>query len=125
MSTNFNGFLEDNKEITGIPNIFFRELLPKLEDINELKLCLYVLWKASTIGDFGLPITAEDILLDKIFVSGLKSSNDGIKELVIELLEKAVVDNILIKIKDGSIEKSNIYFINNIMNNFVKVVILP
>ena len=97
MSIHFNGFQENKKEFTGIPDEFFRELLPKLEDINEIKLCLYILWKANTIGDFGMPITAADILLDKIFIGGLESSTEKTEKLVTEILEKAVVDNILLK----------------------------
>jgi len=113
MSIHFNGFQENKKEFTGIPDVFFRELLPKLDDINEIKLCLYILWKASTIGDFGMSITAADILLDKIFMSGFISSTDGTKKLVTEILEKAVVDNIFIKIKSECIKEPNIYFINS------------
>jgi len=113
MSTHFNGFQEDKNEFTGIPNVFFRELLPKLEDINEIKLCLYILWKAYAIGDFGMPVTTADILLDEIFISGLKSSSDGADKLVANILENMVVSNILIKIRSGSIEKPNIYFINS------------
>ena len=113
MITHFNGFQENKKEFTGIPDVFFRELLPELEDINEIKLCLYILWKANTIGDFGMPITAADILLDKIFIGGLESSTVGTEKLVTEILKKAVVDNILLKIKSGSIGEPDIYFINS------------
>ena len=113
MITHFNGFQENKKEFTGIPDVFFRELLPELEDINEIKLCLYILWKAYTIGDFGMPITAADILLDKIFIGGLESSTVGTEKLVTEILKKAVVDNILLKIKSGSIGEPDIYFINS------------
>jgi len=113
MSTDFNGFQENKKEFTGIPDVFFRELLPELEDINEIKLCLYILWKAYTIGDFGIPITAADILLDKIFIGGLESSTVGTEKLVTEILERAVVDNILLKIKSGSIGEPDFYFINS------------
>jgi len=113
MSIHFNGFQENKKEFTGIPDVFFRELLPKLEDINEIKLCLYILWKANMIGDFGMPITAADILLDEIFISGFVSSTNKTKKLVTEILEKAVVDNILIKTRSERIKESNIYFINS------------
>ena len=113
MSTHFNGFQENFKKFTGIPDEFFRELLPELDDINEIKLCLYILWKAYTIGDFGMPVTAADILLAKIFIGGLESSTEKTEKLVTEILEKAVVDNILLKNKSGSIGKPNIYFINS------------
>jgi len=112
MSTHFNGFQENENELTGIPNVFFRELLPEMEDINEIKLSLYILWKASTIGNFGMPILTADILLDKIFISGLESSSNRPEKFVAETLEKAVVDNILLKAKNGSIGEPDIYFIN-------------
>jgi len=113
MNKHFNGFQENKKEFTGIPDVFFRELLPNLKDINEIKLCLLILWKAYTIGDFGMPITAANILLDEIFISGLESSDGGTEKLITEILEKAVVDNILLKINNESNEKPNIYFINS------------
>ncbi len=113
MSTHFNGFQENKKEFTCIPDAFFRELLPELEDTNEIKLCLYILWKAYTIGDFGMPITAADILLDEIFINGLESSTDGTERLVADLLERAVVDNILLKNKNGPVGEPDFYFINS------------
>jgi DnaD/phage-associated family protein len=60
-----------------------------------------------------MPITAADILLDKIFIGGLESSTEKTEKLVAEILEKAVVDNILLKNKSGSIGKPDIYFINS------------
>lgn len=113
MNTHFKGFYENKKEITGIPDLFFRELLPVMDDINEIKLCLYILWKAYKIGDFSMPITSANILLDEIFTGGLVSPNDGIEKLVGELLEKLVADNILLKVESETAGEPNIYFINS------------
>ena len=112
MAARFNGFQENKEEFTGIPDEFFLELLPGLDDLNELKICLYVLWKAYTIGDFGKPFSAESILLDKIFTSGLETTTENIKELVESKLEKAVNDNILLKGKSGSSGSPSIFYIN-------------
>jgi len=113
MSIRFNGFQEIGKELTGIPDTFFRELLPILDDINEIKLCLYILWKANMIGDYGMPITAADILLDEIFMKGLESSTVVPEKLIINVLNKAAADNILLKIKSEAIGGSDVYFFNS------------
>jgi len=113
MNTHFKGFHENKKEITGIPDIFFRELLPVMDDTNEIKLCLYILWKAYIFGDFSMPITTSDILLDEIFTGGLISPTGEKEKLVSELLEKMVADNILLKVQSETTGEPNIYFINS------------
>ena len=113
MNKRFNGFQDKEKEITGIPDLFFRELLPEMDDINEIKLCLYILWKAYTVGNFSIPITTEDILLDKIFISGLVSTSKGKDKLINGILEKMVVDNILLKKEGNAPGEPDIYFINS------------
>lgn len=112
MSKRFSGFKENKEEYTGIPDEFFRELLPKLEDIDELKICLYILWKAYTIGDFGKPISAASIELDTIFMNGLKEASEN-TNFIESLLDKAVVDDILIMGKNKATNGQKVYFINS------------
>ena len=70
MNAFFNGFEENKKSFTGIPDQFFSEILPNIQDLNELKLVLYLLWSAKTEGDYGIGFSAEDIFQDKKFVNG-------------------------------------------------------
>lgn len=112
MGKQFNGFNENKERFTGIPEEFFRELLPELDDLNEIKICLYVLWKAYEIGDFGMPFSAESILLDKIFINGLKTGSENIKLFLKSKLDKAVEGKILLKSSDDSTNQPDFYFIN-------------
>ena len=70
MNAFFNGFEEGKKSFTGIPDQLFSEILPNIQDLNELKLVLYLLWSAKTEGDYGIGFSAEDIFQDKKFVNG-------------------------------------------------------
>ena len=40
----FNGFPPGKTRTTVIPNQFFSELLPTIDDLVELKLTLYCMW---------------------------------------------------------------------------------
>ena len=112
MTVKFNGFQEGDTEFTGIPDAFFKEILPVIQDLNELKVCLYLLWKARSLGNFGLPITVKSIMMDKVFSSGFSDNNDDRKGKIITALKSAVRDTILIgPLDDGS--QQEVYFINS------------
>ena len=112
MNKQFEGFQESDANFTGIPDAFFRDILPFIKDINELKICLYVLWKANTVGNYGLPITTRNILLDKVFIEGLETNSNKIEKTISSSLEKAVSDNILLK-SENKDQKEGVYFINS------------
>lgn len=111
MADSFNGFPNTDDGITGIPDIFFREALPAIEDIAELKICLYVLWKAKKLGDFGLPITAGSILDDGILMRSFPGTTGEQQEAVINALTLAARDKILIGPIDYT-DNEKVFFIN-------------
>jgi len=41
----FSGFPARNTRTTPVPNLFFSELLPQIDDLDELKLTLYCFWR--------------------------------------------------------------------------------
>ena len=41
----FSGFPKGKTRITPVPNLFFSELMPFIDDIDELKLTLYCFWR--------------------------------------------------------------------------------
>jgi len=110
MMEEFRGFQESKKRFTGIPDQFFREIMPAIDDINELKLVMYVLWSAYKQGDFGTGFSLSDFEEDRLFMGGLDpSDNTAVLE---KALEKAVNNQILIKVNlpDGG---DTLYFINS------------
>lgn len=108
MNAFFNGFEENKKSFTGIPDQFFSEILPNIQDLNELKLVLYLLWSAKTEGDYGIGFSAEYIFQDKKFVNGLISENNDLNQMLGEALLQGVRDNILIQAGDSD----KLYFLN-------------
>jgi len=108
MNAFFNGFEEGKKSFTGIPDQLFSEILPNIQDLNELKLVLYLLWSAKTEGDYGIGFSAEDIFQDKKFVNGLISENNDLNQTLGEALLQGVRDNILIQAGDSD----KLYFLN-------------
>ncbi len=41
----FSGFPAGKTRTTPVPNLFFSELLPQIDDLDELKLTLYCFWR--------------------------------------------------------------------------------
>ena len=112
MSNSFQGFQESKKRFSALPDQFFSELLPAIDDLNELKVTIYLLWNAYTQGDFGTAFRLADVLLDQRFLDGLQSEGVEIEACVAQALEKAVGRGSLIEAADpGSGEA--LYFINS------------
>ncbi|MBM3136953.1 MAG: DnaD domain protein [Chloroflexi bacterium] len=104
----FQGFEEGKKRFTGIPDQFFSEILPNIDDSNEIKLILYLLWSAYTAGDYGIRFTRDEILADKKFSLGLSSPPEHVDLTLDQSLKLALKHNILIEVK----KKVSHYFIN-------------
>jgi hypothetical protein len=74
MDNKFQGFEEGKKNFSALPDQFFSELLPAIDDLNELKVTIYLLWSAYRLGDFGAAFRLQDILLDEQFTRVWKSA---------------------------------------------------
>ncbi len=108
----FNGFPARMK-FTAVPNVFFSNLLPQIEDMAELKTTLHIF--SLLYGKKGYPryLTYNELLGDKSLMSSLKSSTEGAEEGLARALEMAVKRGTVIHLvvdKDGSPE--DIYFMN-------------
>jgi DnaD/phage-associated family protein len=67
----FKGFPSGKVRFTPIPGQFFSELLPEIDDLYELKLTLYALWRLErTEGRFRY-LRCQDFLGDARFLAGL------------------------------------------------------
>jgi DnaD/phage-associated family protein len=111
MEKQFSGFETSTRSLTAIPNNFFRDVMLQIQDINLLKLCLYILWKADTTGDYGYSFTADDLMLDTLFIGGLEHGKDDTASLLNQLLEQACRGQYLLRPENGS-ELAGSYFIN-------------
>jgi len=101
--TGFKGFT-DTETFTQVPNSFFRELLREIDDLAELKVTLYVLWRITHMESSFRNLCRSEIMEDDTFLRGIS---------VTELdsgLEKAVQRGSLLQVDRP---EGMFYFLNS------------
>jgi len=93
----FKGF-SGKEKFTQIPNEFFRELLNQINDLNELKLTLYALWRVANMEGAAHPLWEQD------FAEGLDAAD------ITSGLEKCIQRGSLLKV---TVDAEDIYFLNS------------
>ena len=87
----FPGFPDGKQRLTPVPNLFFSDLLPAIDNLAELKVTLYAFWALGQregevrylqLGDF----TSDPILLKAMGGSGIQSGIDTL----LDGIERAV-----------------------------------
>lgn len=108
----FHGFEENRKLYCGIPNQFFGELLPAIDDLDELKLTLYMLWSAYSQGDYGTPFRLKDFLTDQTFLAGLQGKGKPPQQVIENCLQQVVLRGSIIRVEKAGDDEPT-YFINS------------
>lgn len=88
--SSFRGFPEGRVRLIPVPNDFFTELLPQIDDINEFKLLLYVLWRLDRMEGAFRYLRKSDFLEDERFMSGLDSAPEAAPAALEQALDKAL-----------------------------------
>lgn len=90
MVQTFNGFPPGKTRTTKVPNAFFSELLPAIDNLVELKLTLYCFWALQQQeGEFRY-VLGHEVCRDQVFLSGIDSDPDHAIVLVKAAFEQAV-----------------------------------
>lgn len=109
----FPGFPEGKLRVTPIPNLFFSELLPAVDDLAELKVTLHAFWLlASREGPFRY-MRRSEISEDQVLLSGLASPGRTSREVLEEALERAVARGTLIKVSLEADPSGEAYYFLN------------
>ena len=93
-----------------IPEPFFSELLPEIDNLAELKITLYALWFFNHQEGSIRYIRLSDFTNDPGFLRALAPKADTAQKLLADGLERAVQRNTLLK---TDVEKQTIYFLNS------------
>ncbi|MBC8336495.1 MAG: DnaD domain protein [Anaerolineales bacterium] len=93
----FKGF-SGKENFTQIPNEFFQELLDQIDDLNELKVILYALWRVANMEGTAHPLWERD------FAEGLDAAD------ISSGLEKCILRGSLLKV---TVNAEEIYFLNS------------
>jgi DnaD/phage-associated family protein len=105
----FSGFPDGKLALVLIPDQFFGELLPIIDDLFELKVILHCLWLIQQKQGDVRYITTSELMGDEILMRSLQDADLSAEQALTEGLERAVARGTLLQITaqhaDGSDEK--------------------
>jgi DnaD/phage-associated family protein len=109
----FPGFPEGKLGLTNIPDLFFSDLLPHIEELAELKVTLYAFWALSRMEGSVRFLRLSDFIADKIFMKGMAAEDSAALKAVEVGIELAVARGTFLMVtadsRDGRIE---LFFLN-------------
>jgi DNA replication protein len=110
----FAGFPSGKVHLTPIPAPFFSELLPEIDDLDELKLTLYALWFLDRQEGNIRYVTYRDFESDKRLAASLGKTREAALAALQVALERVVQRGTLLRafLVEGDLS-SGIYFLNS------------
>lgn len=109
----FAGFPEGKLRLTSIPNLFFSDLLPIIDDMNELKVTLYAFWALTQREGAVRYLRLVDFLDDETFMAGMSPNATAAAKAVEDGVERAIARgsflNVTVESSDGQM---GLYFLN-------------
>ena len=113
----FSGFPDGYTHFTSLPEQFFTDLLPLIDDLNELKLLLHIFWRLNQMEGTFRYLLHEEMINDQRLYRLLTSSNANQEQakLAIEnALILLVKQHILLEIKiEVDHDQITLYFLNS------------
>ena len=114
MTSVFKGFPQGKVRLTPIPAAFFRDLLPDIDHLGELKVCLYAFWRLSYQEGAFRYLQPGDFTRDERFMHGLGDTPEAARAALDDALERAVTRGTLLRafidLEDG---EQALYFVNS------------
>jgi DNA replication protein len=92
----FVGFPAGRVRFTPVPDLFFSELLPQIDTLQELKVTLHIIWLLRRKKGPEQWISREELLHDGLLLSGLQILHKSPESMVEEGLERAVARGTLL-----------------------------
>jgi len=105
----FDGFPDGKVRFTRIPEPFFADLLPQIDDLGELKVTIYALWRLEHMSGAFRYLREADFSGDDGFMFGLAATPEEAESTLRESLKRAVERGSLLQV---DLDDQPIYFIN-------------
>lgn len=93
----FNGFSEGKTRFTPVPAAFFKELLPAIDHLGELKVTVYAIWRLDRMEGAFRYLRRADFAEDRPFMQGLAGASNTAEAALDEALERAVTRGSFLK----------------------------
>ncbi|MCC6148274.1 MAG: DnaD domain protein [Anaerolineaceae bacterium] len=109
----FSGFPPGKTFLTPLPDVFFQDLLPVIDNLPELKVILYTFWFLNRQQGSARYFTFQDFLQDKRLLEGLTDDPAVAPAVLQTALDRAVAHSVLLQaalLENG--EKKTLYFLN-------------
>jgi len=91
----FSGFASGKVHIVGMPEPVFTELIPLIDDLDELKVTLHILWRLGRQRGTVRYIRRSDLASDRVLLSGLSDEDEDALSVA---LERAVERGSLLRV---------------------------
>jgi len=107
----FSGFPNGKVLVTPLPNLFFSELCPAIDDLAELKVTLHIFWLiANRKGSAPRCVTAHELLADRTLMQSLAVNGAKPEDALTRALAAATERATLLHRAAAGDE---VYFLNN------------
>lgn len=111
----FSGFPPGKVRTTTIPNQFFSDLLPLIDDLVELKLTLYCFWALHQQEGEYRYLLRREMYDDKLLLDSIDRNPEVAKERVSEALERATARGTLLHVSVEAVGGTeDVYFMNTV-----------
>ncbi len=109
----FPGFPDGKLRLTQVPNLFFSDLLPIVDNLAELKVTLYAFWAMGQKEGKVRYLRLTDFLNDPEFVKGLGPTLEQATNALEDGIERAVARGTFLHVNVESADgKMDLYFLN-------------
>jgi DNA replication protein len=110
----FAGFPAGKQRLTPVPNLFFSELLPTIDNLAELKITIYTFWALAQQEGKVRYLRLTDYLNDKTFIDGLGDDTQAAADALLDGIERAVARGTLLHVNvEGADGQMDLYFLNS------------
>ncbi len=110
----FAGFPKGKQRVTSLPNLFFSDLLPVIDDLAELKVTLYAFWALGQQEGDVRYLRLADFLGDPQLVKGMGATPTLAAEAIITGVERAVARGTFLHVSvDSADGHTDLYFMNS------------
>jgi DNA replication protein len=110
----FPGFPDGKLRLTAIPNLFFSDLLPHIDNLAEMKITLYAFWALTQKEGQVRYLRYVDFLNDGEFMKGLGPTSTLAAEALSDGLERSIARGTFLHIGVESADgKMDLYFLNS------------
>ncbi|MFW6096716.1 MAG: DnaD domain-containing protein [Chloroflexota bacterium] len=109
----FSGFPEGKLRLTQVPNLFFSDLLPIIDNLDEMKVTLYAFWALNQKEGQVRYLRLADFLNDREFMKGMGPTPTLGAEALMDGIERAVARGTFLHVNVESADgQMDLYFIN-------------